>query len=72
MSSITGRSCLCYKQTDDRLCHRCRIEDQANQIHINIYESPIPSNENLALIFELRMPIEIRSYRDILWIFNNG
>ena len=25
----------------------------------------------LALIFEFQMPIEIRSYRDILWIFIN-
>ena len=73
MSSITGHSCMCYAQTDDRLCHRCRVEEQANNITVSIYENPIPSQQAnaLAVIFELRMPIEIRCYRDILWQFIN-
>ena len=70
MTTISGLECSC---TDDRLCKRCQLEQQANKIDVDIYESPIPSKpaSALAVMFELRMPIEIRCYRDILWLFNN-
>ena len=58
---------------DQKQCRRCRITQQANNIQVNIYESPIPSKQEsaLAVMFQLRMPIEIRYYRDIIWKFNN-
>jgi hypothetical protein len=73
MSTISGCSCTCYAELDDRQCRRCRIEQQANNIEVNIYECPIPSQQAsaLAVMFELRMPIEVRCYRDVLWQFIN-
>jgi len=67
MNSIIDCPCTCYGEK------QCRIEQQANNIEVNISECPIPSRQEsaLAVIFELRMPIEIRSYRDIIWQFIN-
>ena len=65
--------CLCNLEFHYRTCDRCTIIQQANNIKVHIYESPIPSERNsaLAVIFELQMPIELRCYRDILWMFVN-
>ncbi|CAF1024726.1 unnamed protein product [Adineta steineri] len=71
MNSINGHPCTCYG--DDRQCHRCRIQQRADNIKVDIYECPIPTKETsaLAVIFELRMPKEIRYYRDVIWQFRN-
>ncbi|CAF3462404.1 unnamed protein product [Rotaria socialis] len=55
------------------ICEICRIQKEANDIKVNIFESPLPSDctDALAVIFELQMPIEIRCYRDIIWQFIN-
>ncbi|CAF4113732.1 unnamed protein product [Rotaria sp. Silwood2] len=73
MNSINGCPCMCYGVLDSRQCRRCRIEQQANNIQVSIYECPVPSQRAsaLAVMFELRMPIEVRCYRDVLWQFVN-
>ena len=65
--------CVCDLNFPSRICNRCNIILQANDIKVAIYESPIPSEREsaLAVIFELQMPIEFRCYRDILWMFVN-
>ena len=78
MDSIKDISCSCtsfyhrgsYKKNK---CQRCIKQEQANNIQVEIYESPLPSErENaFAVIFELQMPVEIRSYRDVIWQFIN-
>ena len=54
-------------------CDRSKIIEKAKGMKVNIYESPIPFRRQsaLAVIFELQMPIEIRCYPDILWLFIN-
>ncbi|CAF1334201.1 unnamed protein product [Rotaria sordida] len=75
MNSISGRSCQCYYNEYNYIetCYRCRIQQQANDIQVHIYECPLPLKQEraLAVIFELQMPIEIRNYRDIIWQFAN-
>ena len=73
MNSVSGCPCTCYDELNDRQCRRCRIEQTANNIEVNIYECPVPSKESsaLAVMFELRMPVEMRCYRDVLWQFEN-
>ncbi|CAF1052665.1 unnamed protein product [Rotaria sp. Silwood1] len=73
MNSINGCHCTCYSALDSRQCRRCRIEQQADNIEVSIYECPIPSRRAsaLAVMFELRMPTEVRCYRDVLWLFIN-
>ncbi|CAF4764416.1 unnamed protein product, partial [Rotaria socialis] len=78
MDSIKDLSCTCSYEYNGyrsfwRTCERCRTQKEANNIKVNIFECPIPSDrvEALAVIFELQMPIEIRIYRDIIWQFIN-
>ena len=75
MDSIRTVSCSCTwdvwygKQT----CSRCLTEKEASSIQVKIFEAPLPSESHLAhaVIFELQMPIEIRSYREVFWQFVN-
>ncbi|CAF4672381.1 unnamed protein product [Rotaria sp. Silwood1] len=75
MKEVIDLKCEC--ETDVKLyykkCDRCKFERTANNIKVDIYECPIPSEREsaLAVIFELQMPNEIRCYRDILWLFAN-
>ena len=78
MDSIIDLSCECIyhnqrKSSQRHKCRRCQIQEQADQIEVKIFEYPLPSRHQSALsvMFELQMPIEIRSYRDILWQFIN-
>jgi hypothetical protein len=74
MNSILGLSCTChYKYGYLTTCNRCQIKKEADSIQVHIYECPLPDGREsaLAVIFELQMPIEIRSYRDIVWQFIN-
>ncbi|CAF4169552.1 unnamed protein product [Rotaria sp. Silwood2] len=78
MDSIKNRSCACrYEYYGYRRyfhqCEKCRIQKEADSIKVQIYECPLPSEPEraYAVIFELQMPIEIRSYRDIIWQFIN-
>ncbi|CAF4951884.1 unnamed protein product, partial [Rotaria socialis] len=73
MNSINGCPCTCYGELYSNQCRRCRIEQQADSIGVSIYECPIPSKRAsaLAVMFELRMPIEVRCYRDVVWQFAN-
>ena len=75
MDSVSGLSCQCTRSRRRRiiLCPRCLTIAQANNIKVLIHECPIPSERlsQLAVIFELRMPIEIRCYREIIWQFTN-
>ncbi|CAF1669510.1 unnamed protein product, partial [Adineta ricciae] len=73
MNSISCLSCTCSSASNETLCRRCRIEEQAEDIIVEIYECPIPSEQAsaFAVLFELRMPVEIRYYRDVLWQFIN-
>ena len=70
LTSISGCPCTC---SAEQLCRRCRLQQQANDIEVNLYECPMPSERASALsvIFELRMPVEVRCYRDVLWLFAN-
>lgn len=45
-------------QYHDQTCLKCRIEREANNIHISIYEWPLPDSEAeaKAAVFELRCP----------------
>ncbi|CAF3595516.1 unnamed protein product [Rotaria sp. Silwood1] len=74
MNSIRGLSCSCdYGNRYYRKCNRCVTKEHAESIRVSIYECPLPSKHEsaLAVIFELQMPIEIRSYRDVIWQFLN-
>ena len=74
MNSIKDLTCTCTNTHRHRqICQRCTIYNQANNIKVEIYESPLPSEREsvFAVMFELRMPIEIRSYRDVIWQFIN-
>ena len=80
MNSISCQTCQCtysydkYNRRSTHIkCDRCRIYDQAQSIKVDIYECPLPTRREsaLAVIFELQMPIEIRSYRDAIWQFLN-
>ncbi|CAF1128844.1 unnamed protein product [Adineta ricciae] len=75
MKSIRKLSCSCrhslsYMQI---LCKKCSTQEQADNITVDVFECPIPEADvdAQAVIFELQMPIEIRSYRDVLWQFIN-
>ncbi|CAF1340953.1 unnamed protein product [Rotaria sp. Silwood1] len=75
-NSIVDLSCSCgydYDHRYYRTCDKCQIKQEAQSIKVEIYECPLPSKHEqaLAVIFELQMPIEIRSYRDIIWQFVN-
>ena len=54
-------------------CKKCNIERDAGNIKVSIYECPIPSEHvgAMAVMFELQMPLEIRYFREILWLFIN-
>jgi hypothetical protein len=75
MKKVIGLKCEC--ESDVKFCYkkcdRCNFERAANNIKVDIYECPMPSEREsaLAVIFELQMPNEIRCYRDILWLFAN-
>ncbi|CAF4388799.1 unnamed protein product, partial [Rotaria magnacalcarata] len=78
MDSIKYLSCKCTYEYNGYgsyyiTCGKCRIQKEACDIKVNIFECPIPSDHvgALAVIFELQMPIEIRIYRDIIWQFIN-
>lgn len=47
-----------YPYHADWTCRKCKIESEANNIHISIYEWPLPDSENeaKAAVFELRCP----------------
>ncbi|CAF4349773.1 unnamed protein product [Rotaria sp. Silwood2] len=75
MKKVIGLKCECESDVNIyyKKCDRCNFERAANNIKVDIYECPIPSEREsaLAVIFELQMPNEIRCYRDILWLFAN-
>ena len=75
INSVSRHGCSCeYTRYGSRItCRKCQIEKQASEMKLRIFENPLPSkNESaLAVIFELQMPVEIRSYRDVLWQFIN-
>ncbi|CAF4331847.1 unnamed protein product [Rotaria sp. Silwood2] len=77
MDSIQAVSCSCERVYGYRYhcitCSRCHTMNEANRIQVKIFESPLPSEDTdaYAVIFELQMPIEFRSYRDIVWQFIN-
>ncbi|CAF3823971.1 unnamed protein product, partial [Rotaria sordida] len=71
MKKVNDLKCECESNIyyPYRKCDRCTIIKEADNIKVNIYECPIPSERRsaLAVMFELQMPNEIRCYRDILW-----
>lgn len=75
MKSIRKLSCSCRHSLSHMqiLCKKCSTQDQADNIKVDVFECPIPEAEvdAQAVLFELQMPIEIRSYRDVLWQFIN-
>ncbi|CAF0959459.1 unnamed protein product [Adineta steineri] len=75
MKSIRNLSCSCRHSLKDKrtTCEKCSAQEQADNMQVDIFECPIPEEDvdAQAVIFELQMPIEIRSYRDILWQFIN-
>ena len=70
---IADLICECQPVHPYTKCQRCQLTREANSIQIDVYECPLPTKHEsaLAVIFELQMPIEIRCYRDILWLFIN-
>ncbi|CAF4862913.1 unnamed protein product, partial [Rotaria sp. Silwood1] len=75
MKKVNDLKCECESNIyyPYQKCDRCTIIKEADNIKVNIYECPIPSERRsaLAVMFELQMPNEIRCYRDILWQFVN-
>ena len=74
MNSVNGHSCTCsYTYHYPNKCNKCTIQEEANRIKVQLFECPIPVHYEsaLAVVFELQMPIEIRTYRDILWQLTN-
>ena len=69
MEKVQNLKCECDPDFPFRDCERCTTYDEAKNIKVSIYECPIPAirESALAVIFELQMPNEFRSYRDILW-----
>ncbi|MCJ1462481.1 hypothetical protein MMC07_001083 [Pseudocyphellaria aurata] len=51
-------------------CHKCSLENQANNIHISIHEWPLPAleTEAKAAVFELQCPIAVAAWRDATFI----
>jgi hypothetical protein len=50
-------------------CQRCSIENQASNLTIEVYEWPLPNNENIlkTVVFELDCPRWFASWRDVTW-----
>lgn len=50
-------------------CEKCSLEKKARSLQIDVYEWPLPSNENAlrAVIFELDAPRWFLCWRDITW-----
>ena len=73
IATVNNLPCECVSSPVLSTCRRCSTLDQANNIRVQIYECPIPSDRDLALavVFELQMPHELRCYREILWQFVN-
>ena len=75
MESIRRLSCNCRHSSRHKrnTCQKCSEQEQADSMKVDISECPIPEEDvdAQAVLFELRMPIEIRSYRDVLWQFIN-
>ncbi|CAF3592621.1 unnamed protein product [Rotaria sp. Silwood1] len=73
MKKAYDLKCECDVNFYLQKCDRCTTIKKANNIKVDIYECPIPSQREsaLAVIFELQMPNEIRCFRDILWQFVN-
>ncbi|CAF4475702.1 unnamed protein product, partial [Rotaria socialis] len=64
----------CFVNKPHSLCDKCKNNQQkANSIKVDACEYPLPSKREgeLAVIFELQMPTEIRCYRDVIWQFVN-
>lgn len=55
-------------------CVRCGLEQSANSMGIEIYEWPLPENENALknVIFELSCPRWFTSWRDVTWKILHG
>jgi hypothetical protein len=73
MEKAKNLKCECDPDFPYRKCEQCTTYKVAKNIKVSIYECPIPDRREsaLAVIFELQMPNEFRSYRDILWLFIN-
>ncbi|CAF3852881.1 unnamed protein product [Rotaria sordida] len=78
MNAIKNLSCACTYGGSRRRryhikCQKCINQEEVNNIKVETYESPLPleRESTFAVIFELQMPVEIRSYRDVIWQFIN-
>lgn len=51
------------------LCPRCSIDNDARNLNIEVYEWPLPENENIlkSVVFELNCPHWFAWWRDITW-----
>ncbi|KAG8719382.1 hypothetical protein FRC09_011187 [Ceratobasidium sp. 395] len=70
MQSIAHRSCETYEdgwgyQRHSEWCGKCSTEHQASNMHIQVYEWPLPSNsvDAEATIFELECPEALNIWR---------
>ena len=73
MDQVNLLQCECSTYRYQRMCERCSLVDRANEIRVQIFECPIPSDHSgaLAVVFELQTPVEIRCFREIVWQFIN-
>lgn len=57
-------------QTHDHRCRKCKLEDEARAMRIDIHEWPLPENETQcrAAVVELNCPPAFAAWRELTWI----
>ncbi|KAI1207799.1 uncharacterized protein F4807DRAFT_469017 [Annulohypoxylon truncatum] len=63
-----------YPTHDQYTCPKCQLDKQRSRMTIKAFESPLPENTVLAkaIVFELRCPEALASYRDATWKILHG
>ncbi|KAI1454605.1 hypothetical protein F4805DRAFT_306772 [Annulohypoxylon moriforme] len=63
-----------YPTHDQYTCPKCELDRQRSRMTIRAFESPLPENLVMAkaIVFELRCPEALASYRDATWAILHG
>lgn len=59
-----------YMRHDDGNCRKCDIDGQISRLSIDIYEWPLPKDDNFRklAVFELDCPVAFASWRNVSWL----
>ncbi|KAI0880451.1 uncharacterized protein GGS22DRAFT_84023 [Annulohypoxylon maeteangense] len=63
-----------YPTHDQYTCPKCQLDKRRSRMTIRAFESPLPENTVMAkaIVFELRCPEALASYRDATWAILHG